>query len=194
MVFLNLYGKEIFSVFIVLLTWMLNNRFRGKAKLSYGIRHGFTFLVPEALYDANGQQIRDSQLVHTRSVIIVNEGRESATKVTIVFNYKPMYLNVWPVHKYETSFTEMDNRYVVTFDNIPPNDSLACELLSINNQLPEILTIKSNECRAQQVAIVNQKATNNILKRCCMLLLFLGIGTFTYLFIVTLQWLLLKTG
>lgn len=93
MSFFSLYGKELFSFFITILTWILNNRFKSKAKLSYGYQHGFTFLLNEPLRNANGEVISNSQLVYTRSIILVNEGRESATNISLVFNYKPMHIN-----------------------------------------------------------------------------------------------------
>lgn len=73
--FLSLYGREVFAIFVVLLTWALNNRFKNKAKLSYGCQHRFTFLVQESLRDANGEMILYSQLVHAQSIFLVNEGR-----------------------------------------------------------------------------------------------------------------------
>ncbi|GJK70794.1 hypothetical protein TUM17564_28210 [Citrobacter freundii] len=191
--FLSLYGKEVFSIFVVLLTWILNNRFKNKAKLSYGCQHGFTFLVQDPLRDANGEVISDSQLVHTQSVILVNEGRESATNITLVFNYKPMCVNFWPVCHYEETL-EKDKRYIVKFDSLAPNDSIRCEILSIHQPVPEILSIRSKECRAAQVNIITQKAVSSIVWRFGVFLTLLGIGTLTYLTIVILQWLVTQTG
>lgn len=191
--FLSLYGKEIFSIFVVLLTWLLNNRFKNKAKLSYGCQHGFTFTVQEPLHGANGEVILNTQLVYTRSIILVNEGRESATNISLVFNYQPMCVNFWPVHHYEEK-TEKDGRYIVTFESLAPNDSIQCEILSINREAPSILAVRAKECRATQVNIITQKSVSSIVWRFGVFLTLLGIGTLTYLVIVILQWLITKMG
>ncbi|MEG0232920.1 MAG: hypothetical protein RR429_03355 [Hafnia sp.] len=193
MEFLKLYSKEIFSVVVALLTWVLNNYFKAKVNLSYGFQHGFTFLVQEPLRDANQNVISESQLVHTRSLILVNEGRESATKITLVFNYKPMHLNFWPIYHYEESL-EKDKRYIVTFDSLSPKNSIRCEILSINQEVPEILSIRSTECVAKQVSLIPVKAMSSMSARVHMLLYFIGLGAFVYLVIMLLQWLLISAG
>ncbi|ELG86638.1 hypothetical protein A311_03556 [Escherichia coli KTE146] len=193
MSFFSLYGKELFSFFIAILTWILNNRFKSKAKLSYGYQHGFTFLLNEPLRNANGEVISNSQLVYTRSIILVNEGRESATNISLVFNYKPMHINFWPVHHFEENI-EQDGRYIIKFESLAPGESIQCEILSINTEVPSILSIRSKECVAEPVNIVMQKSISNIVLRCYQLLILLGTGTLTYLIIVILQWLVTKTG
>ncbi|EAB8243845.1 hypothetical protein N3873_004358 [Escherichia coli] len=193
MSFFSLYGKEIFSFFIAIFTWMLNNRFKSKAKLSYGYQHGFTFLVHEPLRDTSGEVISNSQLVYTRSIILVNEGRESATNISLVFNYKPMHINFWPVHHVEENI-EKDGRYIIRLESLAPGESIQCEILSINREVPSILSIRSKECVAELVNIVMQKSISNIALRCYQLLILLGTGTLTYLIIVILQWLVTKTG
>ncbi|CAI1030555.1 Uncharacterised protein [Serratia entomophila] len=189
----KLYGKEIFSVFIALLTWVLNNYFKGKAKLSYGYSHEFTFLLDELVLDQDGNATEDKKWAHTRSLILVNEGRESATKVSIVFNYKPMHINFWPVHHFEEQL-EKDKRYIVTFENIPPKDSIRCELLSVNQELPAVLSIRTKECVGKQVNLAPMKTINPTLAKFYILLFFMGIGTITYMVIMLLQWLIVKTG
>lgn len=193
MEFLKLYSKELFSVFIALFTWVLNNHFKAKAALSYGFQHGFTFLLNEPLRNANQEIIADTQLVHTQSLILVNEGRESATNVTLVFNYKPMYMNFWPIHHFKES-CEKDNRYIVTFESLSPKDSIRCEILSINQNVPGILSIRSKECVAKQVNLIPVKAVSPVLGKAYILLHFMGLGAFVYTMIILLQWLIVKTG
>lgn len=101
MQFIELYGKEIFSIFIALLAWALNYFFKTKAKLQVGVPHQFTFLIQQPVHDDNGNILTSSQSVKTTSFIIRNAGRESATNVEIVFNWKPMCLNLWPVRHYK---------------------------------------------------------------------------------------------
>lgn len=193
MEFLRLYSKELFSVFIALFTWVLNNHFKAKAALSYGFQHEFTFLLNEPRRDENQEIIANTQLVHTQSLILVNEGRESATNITLVFNFKPMYMNFWPIHHYEES-TEKDNRYIVKFENLSPKDSIRCEVLSVNQELPLLLSIRAKECVARQVNLVPVKAVSPALGKAYILLHFMGLGAFVYTMIMLLQWLIVKTG
>lgn len=89
---------------------------------------------------------------------------------------------------------EQDGRYIIKFENLAPSESIQCEILSINREVPSILSIRSKECVAEPVNIVMQKSISNIALRCYQLLILLGTGTLTYLIIVILQWLVTKTG
>jgi hypothetical protein len=92
----TLYGKEIFALAVPIFTLLLNKFLKNNAKVCYGELHQFTFLIQEPLKNNEGDIIKHAQNVYTLSYIIKNEGRESATNVEIIFNYPPMYLNVWP--------------------------------------------------------------------------------------------------
>jgi hypothetical protein len=88
MTFVETYGKEIVAFLVPLVTWVLNTLLRAKAKLQYALPHQFTFLVQQPLLDKDGKQISPTQTAHTNSFIIRNTGRESATKVELVFNWR----------------------------------------------------------------------------------------------------------
>ena len=129
------------ALFVPLVTWTLNTFFKAKARLLLASPHTFTFLVQQPLLNAQGQQVSPTQTVHTRSLLVWNAGKEAATKIEWVFNWKPLCINVWPPRHCE-EHTEPDNRYVMIFDSLAPAEYLGCELFSINADLPNLLTVR----------------------------------------------------
>lgn len=98
MSFLETYGKEIFAVIVATVPWLLD-RFKGKARLQYSQSHSHNFLVQQPLFNREGELVREMQTANTSSFIVYNAGRETSTKVEIVFNWKPIY-NIWPLRHY----------------------------------------------------------------------------------------------
>ena len=72
MTFLETYGKEIVSLLVPIIAWVLNNLFKAKAKLHVALPHKFTFLVQQPRLDEQGNTITPTQTVHTNSFIIRN--------------------------------------------------------------------------------------------------------------------------
>ena len=186
------YGKEIVALIVPLVTWALNTFFRAKAKLLLASPHTFTFLVQQPLIDPQGIQIAPNQTVHTRSLIVRNAGKETATRVEWVFNWKPLCINVWPSRHFE-EHTEPDNRYVMIFDSLAPNEYLGCELFSINNELPNLLILRSDQCVAQTINMYPQPVVPNWQRRIAVTLMLAGLALVVYATIVLLQYLVLKT-
>ncbi len=189
---ISVYGKEIVSLLVPLVTWILNGHFKNKAKLLFGQLHEFTFLINEPLYNVEKEKIKDNQLVNTRSLIIINGGKETASKVEIIFNWKPMYMNIWPVKHYE-SYNEADDRYVIVFDYLSPKEESRIEVLSVNSPLPELLSVRAKECVGKNISLIYQRDIKPLLKQFILLLLFIGVAAFTYIVIILLQWLITKT-
>lgn len=192
MTFFETYGKEIVSLLVPFLTWMLNGVFKAKAKLQVALPHQFTFLVQQPLNDAEGNQVSPTQTVKTNSFIIRNAGREPASKVELVFNWKPMCLNLWPVRHYE-EHVEPDNRYVLIFDSLAPNEVLGVEVLSVNYDLPNLVTVRSAECLAQNINMYPQPVVSQSLRVIATVLMALGLAAAVYFTIVLVQFLILKT-
>lgn len=187
------YGKEIVAFVIPLFSFLLNKFFKNSTKICYGKLHQFTYLIPEPLKNENGDILRQKQTLDTNSYVFKNEGRESATNVEITFNFSPMYINVWPSRHYDTKTNE-DGRYVINFDYLAPKEIIQLELMSINHELPSLLSVRCKEGIAQQIWFYPQKVMNQYFIKCLMLLVFLGSVTFVYILIIILQWLLTKTG
>lgn len=192
MSFLETYGKEIVALLIPLITYILNNFFKAKAKLLWANPHTFTFLVPEPGVSKEGQQIYPTQTVHTMSHMIKNDGRETATNVELLFNWKPQFINVWPPRHYREQ-TASDSRYTLIFDSLTPGETIGCELLAINKDLPSLLIVRCDQCVAKTIVMYPQPVIKNWQRRIGIILSFAGFALFIYLTIVLLQFLVLKT-
>ena len=192
MAFIETYGKEIVSLLVPLITWTLNRFFKGKARLQIAQPHKFTFLIQEPLIDPHGKQIQPTQTVHTNSFIVRNSGREPSTSVELVFNWKPMCLNVWPPRHFK-EHQEPDNRYVLIFDSLSPGEVLGCEVLSVNSELPNLVTVRSDQCVAQFINMYPQPVLNNAVRTVATVLMALGLAAAVYGTILLMQFLVLKT-
>lgn len=192
MTFLETYGKEVFALLVPVVTWVLNGLFRAKAKLQVALPHQFTFLVQQPLINEDGEHISPTQSVNTNSFIIRNAGRETATKVELVFNWKPMCLNLWPVRHYDEHI-EPDRRYVLIFDSLAPLEVLGVEVLAVNEDLPSLITVRSAQCNAQSITMYPQPVVSNAARRTAVALMALGLAAAVYLGIVVVQFLVLKT-
>jgi hypothetical protein len=192
MTFLETYGKEIISLLVPIVTWLLNGFFKAKAKLQVALPHQFTFLVQQPRIDDEGHEISPTQTVKTNSFIIRNSGREPATKVELVFNWKPMCLNLWPVRHYEEHI-EPDRRYVLIFDSLAPDEVLGVEVLTVNEDLPNLVTVRSAECIAQNISMYPQPVVGNTVRIATTVFMALGLAAAVYLAILLVQFLVLRT-
>jgi len=186
------YGKEIFSLVVPLIAWILNTFFKAKVRLLLARPHAFTFLVQQPLIDAQGNQISPTQTAHTNSFVITNSGRETATKVELVFNWKPLCINIWPSRHYDERI-DPDGRYAMIFNSLAPHETLGFELLSINYDLPALLTARSDQCVAQKINMYPQRVIENWKRRTVSVLVFTGLFAVVYAVILLLQFLILKT-
>lgn len=193
MSFFTLYGKEIFALAVPIFTLIINKFFKSSAKLSFGELHQFTYLISEPLLNDKKEQVSEKQTVHTQSYLFKNEGREPATSVEIIFNYPPMYLNVWPSRPYVLT-QDMERRHIMVFDYLAPQEMIRCEVMSFNRELPSLLSVRCKEGIASQLRLIPSKVYHPLIVRFVVVLMFLGSATLVYLAIVMLQWLLLKTG
>ena len=190
--FLQMYGKEIVSLLVPFLAWLLNTAFKARAKLQLAKPHSFTFLVQQPLIDTDGKTISSTQTVHTSSFVLINIGKETATKIELVFNWKPECINTWPARHYE-SRTEQDNRFTMLFESLSPRETLGFELFSINRELPDLVTARSDQCIAQSITMYPQPVVQSWKRRIAAFLVFAGIFSLVYVLIVVLQFLILKT-
>ena len=192
MTFIETYGKEIVALLVPVLTWALNGFFKARAKLQVALPHQFTFLVQQPLIDPSGNQVSPTQTVKTNSFIIRNAGREPATKVELVFNWRPMCLNIWPVRHYE-EYVEPDRRHVLIFDSLAPGEVLGVEVLSVNEDLPNLVTVRSAECVAQNINMYPQPVVGSSVRIAAATLMALGLAAAVYLAILLVQFLVLRT-
>jgi hypothetical protein len=130
--------------------------------------------------------------VKTHSFIIRNAGRETASKVELVFNWKPMCLNLWPVRHYQEHM-EPDQRYVLLFENLAPREVIGVEVLSVNQDLPNMVVARSAECVAQWINMYPQPVVNRFVRVAAAALMALGLAAAVYILLLLLQFLILRT-
>lgn len=191
MTFIETYGKEIVALLVPFLTWSLKTFSRAKAKLLLAAPHRFTFLVQEPLLDADGKIKSPMQTVYTSSILLRNAGRETATNVEFVFNWKPKCLNVWPSRHF-IEHIEADGRYIIIFESLAPNEVVGCELLTLNSEVPGLIVARSNQCIAKLIDMYPQPVIKIWRRRVNGLLMLAGLALIAYLAILLLQFLVLK--
>ena len=191
MSFIETYGKEIVALLVPFITWVLNNALRAKAKLFLASPHNFTFLVQQPWTNPQGVAV-PTQTLMTASIMVWNGGKETATKVEWVFNWKPQCINIWPSRHYEDHL-EPDGRYVMVFDTLAPNETLGCELLALNAETPNLITARCDQCVAQTVNTYPMRVIPNWQRRLLGLLLLAGLAAIVYATIALLQLLILRT-
>lgn len=192
MTFIATYGKEIVALLVPVITWVLNVLLKSKVKLQVALPHQFVFLVQQPLLDGEGNQVSPTQTVRTNSFIIRNAGKEPATKVELVFNWKPMCINVWPVRHYEEHL-DQDGRYILIFDSLSPTEVLGIEVLSVNGELPNLITVRSTQCVAQNIEMYPQPIVSSSLRIMVTMLMAIGLAATIYLLIILIQFLVLQT-
>lgn len=186
------YGKEIVSLAVPFITWFLNVGIKPKAKLIKTTRHAFTFIVQEPIRNAEGAVVQPNQKVCTASVQIINSGRDTAHKVEVVFNWKPQYLNLWPVRSYEEK-SDGDGRYMLIFENLAPKEEIGIEVMSVNHDLPGLIQVRSAECLAQDVQLMWFVRVSQWRIQLARVFVLLGFGTAIYWLLTLIQFLVLKT-
>lgn len=190
---LQQYGKEIVALLVPFIAFLLNNNLKGRAKLVYAQPHQWIFKVDQPLLKDDGSVAAPTQTAHTRSILVVNRGREPAKNVEVVLNYKPLSVNVWPSRDYGEK-TAPDRRYIVTFPSLAPGESLGLEVLTINMDLPQLIGVRSESSVAKEIGMLPQPVVGRPLQALVALLMFSGAAALTYWVIVLLQFLILKTA
>lgn len=188
MVFVDEYGKQIVTVVISLVGWFGRNYFKARAKLQVAIPHQFTFLVQEPWFNPDGTLKSPTQTVNTNSYIVRNAGREAATNIEVVFNWKPMCVNIWPLRSYKDQI-EADRRYIMIFDSLSPGEVMGFEVLAVNESLPPLINVRSRQCVAQHIAMYPQPVTTRFRRIVFSVMFGLGVGLTAYGVISALQFL-----
>ncbi len=190
MLFLQTYSKEIVSILIPFLTWLINTKLKDKTQIYVATLHKFTFLIQQPLYDTDGNITNQSQTAHTQSLFIKNSGKVTATNIEVVLNWKTI-INIWPTRYYDEKI-DKDGRHIMIFDSLSPNESIGIELLSINNNLPDLITVRSNECVGQNIAMAYYQVVPPWKVRVFSILVLFGFSTVIYLSIQLIKFLVLS--
>lgn len=190
--FIHQYGKETFSALVALTVWGLSYFFKTRPKLHLAQPHAFTYLIDEPLRAPDGKEIQPRQTVHTQAYWVQNSGRETATKVELVFNFEPKCINIWPVRNFERK-TLPDQRCALIFDSLAPGEVLGCHILNINNDLPNLLYVRCDQGAAKSIDMRPQPIVGPARVRVAVVLMLFGLGAVIYLAVLLLQFLVLRT-
>jgi hypothetical protein len=192
MEFLREYGKEIFSGLVAIVVWALGYFLKAKPRLSLAQPHAFTYLVDEPITGPDGTVIQPRQTVHTSTYWVQNSGRDTATRVELVFNAEPKCLNIWPVRSFLPR-TLPDNRYVLIFDSLAPGEVLSCHVLNVNHSLPDLIYVRCDQGAAKIIEMRPQVVASAARIRLAIALMILGVAGAFYLALLLLQFLILRT-
>lgn len=192
MEFIKTYGKEIISILVPILTWALNKYGKSKVNLLVSQPHRFTFLVQDPTTQADGTIANVTKSVHTISYLIQNASNETANKVELVFNWQPQYYNIWSPREHHTKLLD-DGRYMLTFESLSPKELFQCELLNVNADLPNLVTVRCSECVGKFIEMYPQPIAKNWQRTLALIFMFLGFITSIYLALTVLQLIVLKT-
>ena len=192
MEFFQTYGKELFSLVVPLVSLVINRSSNKGARLVHGTKHSFTFLVQEPLTSADGTAVQPNQVVHTASVVVQNLGGAACTNVELVFNWKPMCLNIWPARRYDMS-TDVDGRYVLRFSSLAPQEYFQFELLSVNLGLPQLINARCDQGVAKDVVLIFQARLPRWQMNSYRVLRFAGLAAAAYAIVLLIQALVLLT-
>ena len=190
--FFQTYAKEIVSFFTPLVIWVLNFIFKPKANIVFANPHIFTFLIQEDTTDPSGNVVKTTQTVNTITHLILNDGSQTARNVEITFNWRPMYLNMWPIRIYEEHL-DKDGRYTIKLDTLAPKEGINIELLSVKNELPNLINVRSEECSGKPIQLVPQPIVSGWVRRIILFMILVGFMASIYGLVTLIQYLVLNT-
>jgi hypothetical protein len=174
------YSKEIASLASPIIAWVLATYLGRRVKLLLDYRHAFNFLLQVPTRAPDGTVINPTTMVRTASVSVFNNGRAPATKVEVVFNWQPQHFNIWPSRHYEVKLSP-DRRFSVFFENLAAKEVVGFELLAVNADLPEILSVRSEQGLAHRRALVPWPVPPMWRVRAIQVLAGFGIAALVYL-------------
>lgn len=170
---MNLKPSDWIAIFVPFAVLVAGWIFRTRVRLRYGSPYGFTYLVPQPLYDPSGKLLLKNQSAETRAYWIMNEGRATAHNVEVAFNWEPTCLNVWPVREYVAG-KDSNGRYVLKFKTLAHKEAIGCEPLSVNARLPELIHVRSDSGPGKEVTLRAQRQYGRLFQWTVGALLVLG--------------------
>lgn len=181
------YSKEIGALVIALVVAVFTRAIQPRAKLIHSLRHQFHYLLQEPIRDQEGQIVSPTQNVRIMSMSTFNAGRSTATKVELVFNWKPQFFNVWPLRHYEER-EHPDRRFSIVLDSLAPKESFGIELLAVNRELPDLCNVRSEQCESVEKEMRPQIVVGRSMLVLLWTILSLGFVTAIYLALSLIQW------
>lgn len=139
------YSKELISIFVPIVLALIGHVFKARSKIIWSVTNAQVMSVQENRQaPGNGEVQQVPGTVRTASIFFRNTGRDAATNVEIVFNWKPAHFNVWPQRDYNT-ITNPDGRFIIKLDDLAPKENFGVELLAVNEVLPDVVSVRSTQ-------------------------------------------------
>jgi hypothetical protein len=128
-----------FTLLSSLILWLV----APSIKLVWGVSHKFFHRLRH-----DGGEIG----VPTATVVVQNEGRGRATDVEVVFNWPVRTYSVWPQRAYRVA-ENPEGRWSLSFADLGPKEHFQIHLIEVDNELPDVLTVRCAEAVGKQVPV-----------------------------------------
>jgi hypothetical protein len=179
------YSVQFVSFGLTLLAALIFWVVQGRAKVRWGIQHGFAHKVPNREPQQNGGQT--NTMVYTSAILFTNVGRLAAKGVEVTLNFEPDSLSLWPQRHY-TKDSNPDNRLIVRFDNLAPKETLTLNLLTIGTAVPNVLSVRAENGVPKEIEIAPSRTFSKPTQVAFMIWLMLGAIAAFYILISLVAW------
>jgi hypothetical protein len=164
---------ELIALFLTFLLETIRRTFQPKAKVVYGVGHGFTFSIPQRPQTEPPTAI-PNLLVTTRSIAVNNEGTATAEDVEFYFNYEPEHFQIWPAIQYTSESTEEGN-FLIKIKTINPKEHFSIELIQSKVSTPELINVRAFKGRCKNVNMAPMQLYSKAFYNFVLVILILGI-------------------
>ena len=145
------YSKEIASVLVGFFGLIGKLAAKPKTSMAWGPRASISHILPP-FTDADGKVTDQRPHLTVGSFFISNTGKVPLSEIEIVLNYSPQSLNLWPPRPF--SIAEIAHgRIAISLPALSPKDELWFEMVSVNNSLPNVLSVRSKETVARPITL-----------------------------------------
>jgi hypothetical protein len=159
--------QSLMPVLITTIVGVVGYFVKPKVKLIWGQKTNFSHVL---------RPKKDGDLpvrVSTSHYIVQNSGRASAKDIEIVFNYAPDEVSIWPQRAYKLE-KNSEGRLIAKLDFLAPKEFIDVFLLSVANDLPELLNVKNPEFVGKAVNIGHHQIFPKVVYYAMILGMFLG--------------------
>lgn len=169
--------------------WILNFYFRPKVRLQHGVGHDFTYILDKSYNPPDPNNRIPSGVMHVRSTVVSNIGRETAKGVEVIINFPPDLINVWPIRFFERK-DMADARIVLSFPNLAKSELFTVQMFTLNRKLPEVLNVRCEQGVSRLRNLVPQTVNSRTYNLSIVSLTTIGSGALIYLFIAFLRFII----
>jgi len=180
------YQVQLWSLATVLFATTVNRFARLRPRIYYSIHHSSSILVNEPRLDAKGSILSPNQIVHMASIVVENGGISTAKALEIAFAFKPKIMNVSPRRAYSESTSPLGG-HSIKFDSIAPSEQTKIDIMSINEDLPILTAVRSDECQGKYIMMAPQRIWPSWFTRSIGVVLLIGAISSVYLLIRLIQ-------